>query len=102
VTYRWKALNEGYNFILDLISIGGLHTKLWGPKVVEVLTLAISKLPFGSPKTKSHLEVRLVERHKVYYKGEGDGFPPSSSRGESCESELPVARPSTKNVPTMH
>jgi hypothetical protein len=27
---------------------------------------------------------------------------PSPGRGESCESELPVARPSTKSVPTMH
>jgi len=41
-TYRWKALDEGYNFALDLISIGGLHAKLWGLKVVGVLTLAIS------------------------------------------------------------
>ncbi len=32
VTYHWKAFNEGYNFVLDLISIRGLHTKLWGPK----------------------------------------------------------------------
>jgi hypothetical protein len=24
-TYHWKALDEGYNFVLDLISIGGLH-----------------------------------------------------------------------------
>jgi hypothetical protein len=23
-TYHWKALNEGYNFDLDFISIGGL------------------------------------------------------------------------------
>jgi hypothetical protein len=28
MTYRLKALNEGYNFALDFISIGGLHTKL--------------------------------------------------------------------------
>ncbi len=42
VTYRWKAINEGYNFALDLISIGGLHAKLWGPKVARVPTLAIS------------------------------------------------------------
>jgi hypothetical protein len=28
----------------------------------------------GSPETKSHLDVALVERCKVYYKGEGDGF----------------------------
>jgi hypothetical protein len=27
-TYRWKALNKGYNFYLNFISIGGLHTKL--------------------------------------------------------------------------
>jgi hypothetical protein len=40
-----------------------------------VLTLAISGLPFGSLETKSHLDVGLVERHKVYYKGEGGGFP---------------------------
>jgi len=37
--------------------------------------LAILKLPLGSPGTKSHLDVGLVERHKVYYKGEADGFP---------------------------
>jgi hypothetical protein len=27
-TYHWKALDKGYNFALDLISIGGLHAKL--------------------------------------------------------------------------
>jgi len=32
-------------------------------------------LPLGSPSTKSHLDVGLVERHKVYYKGEGGGSP---------------------------
>jgi hypothetical protein len=26
-TYRWKSL-KGYNFALDLVSIGGLHAKL--------------------------------------------------------------------------
>jgi hypothetical protein len=65
VTYLQKALDKGYNFALNLISIIGLHTKLWGPKVAGVPTLAISKLPFGSPGTKCHLDVGLVERHKV-------------------------------------
>jgi hypothetical protein len=37
----WKALDEGYNFFLNLISIEGLYTKLWGPKVAKVLTLGI-------------------------------------------------------------
>jgi hypothetical protein len=36
-TYHWKALDKGYNFSLDLISIGGLHTKLWSSKVMGVL-----------------------------------------------------------------
>jgi hypothetical protein len=53
-TYRWKALNEGYNFGLDLIPIRGLHKKLWTHKVLEVTTLAISGLPFGSPGKKCH------------------------------------------------
>jgi hypothetical protein len=26
-------------------------------------------------RSKCHLDVGLVEKHKVYYKGEGDGFP---------------------------
>ncbi len=30
---------------------------------------------FGTPRTKSHLDVAPMERHIVYYKGEGDGFP---------------------------
>jgi hypothetical protein len=51
-TYRWKVLNEGYNFAWDLTSIKGLHTKLWAPKVARVSTLGISGLPLGSPETK--------------------------------------------------
>jgi hypothetical protein len=73
-TYHWKSFDEGYNFTLDLVSIGGLHTKLWGSKVTGVLTLAILGLSLMNPRTKSHLDVGLVERHKVYYKGEGGGF----------------------------
>jgi len=75
VTYRWKALNEGYNFAFDLISIRGLHAKLWRPKVAGVPTLAILGLPLGSPGTKSHLDVGLVERCIIYYKKKGGGFP---------------------------
>ncbi len=42
---------------------------------MEIPTLAILGLPLGSLGTKSHLDVSLVERHKVYYKGDGGGFP---------------------------
>jgi hypothetical protein len=32
-------------------------------------------LPLGSPGTKNHLDVAPVESCKIYYKGEGGGFP---------------------------
>ncbi len=75
-TYCWKALDEGYKFALDLVAIRGPHKKLCAFKVARVLGVAISGLPLGSPRTKSHLDVALTERRKVYYKGgEGGGFP---------------------------
>jgi len=49
--------------------------KVIGPEVARVPTLGISRVPFGNPGTKCHLDVGLVERHRIYYKGEGDGFP---------------------------
>jgi len=53
----------------------------------------ISGLPFGSPGTKCHLNVGFVERHKVYYKGEGDGFPQVRVVGESHESKFARGSP---------
>jgi len=73
-TYRWKALDKGYNFASYFISIGGLHAKLWAPKVTRVLIVGILGLPLGSPETKWHLGAGPVARHKVYYKGKSDGF----------------------------
>jgi hypothetical protein len=75
-----KSYRQGYNFASDLMSIGGLHTKLWGPKIAKVPTLGISGLPFGSPGTKCHLDVSLVERHKVYYRGKVVASPKSGWR----------------------
>ncbi len=37
--------------------------------------MGISGLPLGSLGTKSHLDVAPMERRKIYYKGEGGGFP---------------------------
>jgi len=74
-TYCWKALDDIYNFSLDHIAIRGLIAKLWGSKVAGVPFGAISGLPLRSPGKKSHLDVASVESCKVYYKGEGGGFP---------------------------
>jgi hypothetical protein len=92
----------GYNFASNFISIRGWHAKLWGPKVMGVPTLAISGLPFGSPGTKCHLDVGLVERHKIYYKGEGGGFPQARAVVSFVNLSLLVAHPNTKSAPTMH
>ncbi len=75
VTYRWKVIEEGYNFAWNFISIKGLHAKLGVSKVARVRILGISGLSFESLGTKWHLGVGLVIRHRVYYKGEGDSFP---------------------------
>jgi hypothetical protein len=42
-----------------------------GPQSCESLNFG----NFETPGTKSHLDVGLVKRHIVYYKGEGGGFP---------------------------
>jgi hypothetical protein len=51
-TYRWKDIDEGYNFALNLTSIGGMHRKLWTFKVMRIPIWGISKLQLGSPRTK--------------------------------------------------
>ncbi len=73
--YRWKDLDESYNFVLDRTSMRGLLAKLWGSKVAGVPVGTISGLPFKISGEKSHLDVGSVERCRVYYKGEGGGFP---------------------------
>jgi hypothetical protein len=65
-----------------------MHEKLWAPKFAGIQVVGISELPLGSPRTKCHLDVGLVERHKIYYKGGRWWLPPSPGRGEFCESEF--------------
>jgi hypothetical protein len=35
----------------------------------------VSRLHFGSPRTKSHLGVGAAKQRREYYMGEGGGFP---------------------------
>jgi hypothetical protein len=60
-THRWKALEESYNFVSNLVPIGGLNKKLWCCKVPGVQAMTILGLHFGSPGTKGHLNVGAVE-----------------------------------------
>jgi hypothetical protein len=97
-TRRWKALQESYKFALDLIPIVGLSKELWAAKVPRVQTRTVSGLPLGSPGTKSHLNVAPVEWCRVYYMGEGGGFPQVRIVVSQVNPELPVACPSTKGA----
>jgi len=64
--------------------------------------VGISRLALESPRTKCHLDVNLMERHKVYYKGEGGGFSQVRAMVNLVSPNLPVVYPSTKSVLTMH
>jgi hypothetical protein len=99
-TYCWKDFNKGYNLSLDLISIEGLYTKLWAPKVVIVPILGISRFPFGSPGTKWHLGASPVDKHKV--EGGRWWLPPSPSCGESCESVVARGSSVHQSASIMH
>jgi len=44
-TYRWKAFNESYIYVLKIISVEGMHKKLWASKVVGVPISGILGLP---------------------------------------------------------
>jgi hypothetical protein len=48
------------------------------------------------------LDVGLVERHKVYYKGEGGGFSQIRAVVSLVSPSLPVGYLSTKSAPTLH
>jgi hypothetical protein len=58
-----------------------------------------SHLGVLSPGTKSHLDVVPVESCKVYYMGEGGGFPRVQAVVSLLNPESPVACPSTKCAP---
>ncbi len=58
---------------------------------------------FGNFVTpKCHLDVGLVERHIVYYKGEGGGFPQVRVVVCLVSPSLLMVLSNTKSAPTMH
>jgi hypothetical protein len=58
--------------------------------------MAISGLPFRSLETKIHLDVTLVEGCRVYYIGEGGGFPQIRAVVNLVSPKSLVVCPSTK------
>jgi hypothetical protein len=88
VTYHWKALDKGYNFALDLITIKALHRKLCALKIARVPTVGILGLSLGSPRDKKPFGCGpRGELQSIIYGGRS-WLPPSSGHGESCESRI--------------
>jgi hypothetical protein len=56
-------------------------------------------LPLGSLGTNNHLDVVLVEWCRVYYMGEGGGFPRIRAMVSQVSLVLLVTCPSTKGLP---
>jgi len=75
VTWHWKSFDESYNFGLDLVPIRVRGEELWMSKVPGLQPETVSGLQFESPEKKSHLDVVSAESCRVYYMGEGGGFP---------------------------
>jgi len=86
-TSRWKDLDEGYNFGLDLVAIQVYSRELWRFKVPGVSPGQF--VPFGcSPRNVAQ---------KILYGGWW-WHPPSPGRGESCGPKCPWLVPTPKGV----
>jgi hypothetical protein len=75
---------------------------LWAPKVMRVPTLGISRVALGSPETKCHFGASPMAKHKIYYKGEGGGFPQVRAMVNLVSLSLSMAHLNTKSAPAMH
>ncbi len=97
-TYHWKALDESYNSSQSEVCTQSFTT----PKSQESQLWECWDSHLGVPGQNAILDVGFMERHKVYYKGEGGGLPQVWAMVNLMSPSLPVARPNNKNVPTMH
>jgi hypothetical protein len=57
------------------------------------------RIPFWESRDKSHLDVAPMEMRRVYYMGEGGGFPRVRAVVSLVSPKLLVARLSTKGAP---
>jgi len=67
-------------------------------EVLGVQTGTISRLHFGSPGKKNHLDAGATESHREYYMGKGGGFLQVQAVVNQVSPRLPVACPNTKKV----
>jgi len=94
--WHWKALEESYNFGLDLIPIGGQSQEMWVSKVLGVQPGTVSRLLLGSPGKKCYLDVAPAGSCREYYVGEDGGFPRVRAMVSQVNPRSPVVCPNTK------
>ncbi len=90
-TWRWKDLDKGYNFGLDLIAIGLCSRESWAPKV-SGLQLGQFRDNFGTTTWESQENVPFGcnlhhELQRILYGGRW-WLPLSPGHGESSESKV--------------
>jgi len=83
-TWRWKALDESYNFGLELVPIRIQGEELWPSKVPGLQPGIVSGLQLESLGKKKPFGCSLGgELQSILYGGRW-WLPPSTGRGESC------------------
>jgi hypothetical protein len=98
-TRRWKALDESYNFGLDLVPIRVRGEELWPSKVLGFQPGIVSGLQLGSLGKKRPFGCSLGgELQRILYGGRW-WLPPNLGRGESSSPSCPWLVPTPKGVP---
>jgi hypothetical protein len=101
-TWRWKDLNEGYNFGLDLVAIKLYSRELWASKSPKTPTGTISGFQLGSPEKKKPFACSpRGALQRILYGGRW-WLPSSLGRGEFCVSKCPWLVPTPKGVPNVN
>jgi hypothetical protein len=103
VQYAIENISTRATTLLQTSSRSKVCTQSYSPaKSREFQPWQFRDFHFGSPETKSHLDVGLVERCRVYYMGEGGGFLQVRAVVSLVSSKSPMARLSIKGAPTMY
>jgi hypothetical protein len=74
-TYRWKVFRWGLQLWFRPHFNRRFAHKVMGPQSLGSLNFGNFETPIWESWDKIHLDVGFVERHNVYYTGEGVGFP---------------------------
>jgi len=93
---------QGLQFCLRLHFNQKFTHKVMGPQSCENPNFGNFRIPTWESRDKKPFGCECRGRHKIYYKGEGGGFPQIRTVVNLVNPNLPVVHLSTKSVPIMH